>query len=49
MNWNFKAKYTQYIEKLFCENFVKSLTFINKKSYNEYNSSRYLISTIIKM
>ena len=25
------------------------LTFINKKEYNEYNSSGYLISTIIKM
>ena len=24
------------------------LTFVNKKGYNEYNSSRYLISAIIK-
>ena len=27
----------------------KDLTFVNKKEYNEYNSSGYLISTIIKM
>ena len=27
----------------------KVLTFVNKKEYNEYNSSRYLISAIIKM
>lgn len=26
----------------------KVLTFVNKKEYNEYNSSGYLISTIIK-
>lgn len=31
------------------ENFEKVLTFANKKEYNEYNSSGYLISTIIKM
>ncbi len=28
---------------------LKVLTFSNKKVYNEYNSSRYLISAIIKM
>ena len=27
----------------------KDLTFVNKKEYNEYNSSGYLISAIIKM
>ena len=31
------------------ENFEKVLTFANKKEYNEYNSSGYLISAIIKM
>ena len=31
------------------ENFEKVLTFVNKKEYNEYNSSGYLISAIIKM
>ena len=30
-------------------NIEECLTFVNKKGYNEYNSSRYLISTIIKM
>lgn len=31
-----------------CENLLKSIDFANKINYNEYNSSGYLISTIIK-
>ena len=31
------------------QNTRKVLTFVNKRGYNVYNSSRYLISTIIKM
>jgi len=30
------------------ENLLKSIDFANKITYNEYNSSGYLISTIIK-
>ena len=37
----------EIIDKMYKMN-KKDLTFINKKEYYEYNSSRYLISTIIK-
>ena len=41
MNWN-------YDDKNSLKNFAKCLVKLIKSVYNEYNSSRYLISTIIK-
>jgi hypothetical protein len=40
LNCNFKISW---------KSFTKSLDILIKSLYNEYNSSRYLISTIIKM
>ena len=38
-----------YNDKKYRKIFTKSLDILIKSLYNEYNSSRYLISTIIKM